>query len=181
MFGVLIIEDSSEVLFEHKVTKFFRLRTAQVIEDNNEDFITNKSSLYLSQVLAPLILSKSILKSEAKLHISSLKFGKIRAVFSKCSGQTFLALTKSASRPVLELFLGRVVELVRLLCGPDVSSVKVMSIFNKQVILAHTLFVLGTARKLGYCTLKTYGNRVHIPLQTIARFFVGYSMIWKIR
>ena len=128
MFGFLIIEDSTEVLFEHKSTKFFRLKTKHA---NNDDHIfdnntaNNNSNIYLTQILAPLMLSRSILKSEVKLDIESFKFGKTRAAFSRRSGLTFMAFTKSVPRSVLELFLDRVVELVRLLCGPDVPLVKV--------------------------------------------------------
>lgn len=118
MFGVtIIVSSSSEVLFDHKFVNFISKK--KKFDDSNFN------NVYLMQVLASLILSKRVLKSEANREILGLKFGKFQLGFSDQKGVTFVAGTKSDSRQILDLFLFKAINFVHILFGPDVSGIKV--------------------------------------------------------
>jgi len=128
MFGVLFIDATKNVLFQHKSVKFLQNKPRQGIDCNNfsnDDNHINYTNNNLIQIFAPLMLSRGILKSEVKLGISGIKFGKTRLAFSDKFGVTFLAFTKLDSRPILDLFLTKVIEFVTTLFGPDVKNIMV--------------------------------------------------------
>ena len=129
MFGFIVIDGSSDVIFSHSCQYLFK---------NKSNSLSNN---YLMQILAPLLLSKRIFKSEKSQDFLSLRFNRTRMLFKDRLGFTLMAVGKCCLESELELFLSKVLMMMERLLGPDFESLKV-------IIIAITVATFLTRNKL---------------------------------
>ena len=120
MFGFIVIDGYSDVLFSHKCQDVFK--------KNPEAFSKN----HLMQILAPLLLSKRIFKSETSQDFLSLRFNRNRIVFKDRLGFTLMAVGKCCLESELKLFLSDALRMMDILLGPDFESLKVIKVRFKE-------------------------------------------------
>ena len=123
MIGVIIIDRSSDILFEHQTQNLFRNKKTS---GNN----------YLMQLLAPLLLSRKVLKSEeTNLEITSFRFGKSRMAFADRFGITVASVGKSCTESEMNSFMENVLMLVEILFGPDIAAIRVSPVLKEPFII----------------------------------------------
>ena len=120
MFGFIVIDGYSDVLFSHNCQDVFK--------KNPESFSNN----HLMQILAPLLLSKRIFKSETSQDFLSLRFNRNRIVFKDRLGFTLMAVGKCCLESELKLFLSDALRMMDILLGPDFESLKVIKVRFKE-------------------------------------------------
>jgi hypothetical protein len=123
MFGIIIVDSSVDVLFEHRCENL--IRKQQNFDSDSDQHQLSDYNNFLMQLLAPLFLSRKVLKSELSRDLSSLRFGNVRMAFADRSGFTFLSIGKFCSESELKLFLINTMKLTERLLGPDFAEIKV--------------------------------------------------------